>query len=226
MNEQGLELFQISREEALSYRITHEYATPESPVHLLPEMWQRAIQGERVDMEWPSKRPADGTLLSLEVTLQSVVLGGQAQIMACIRDVSDRKQIEAEQSRLLTILEATPDLVSIADAAGNSLYLNRAGQEMLEISAEMSTNFHISQALPLRQQEIFRDVTMPQMMKQGSWKGESALVAYDGRQFPVSQVVIAHKDASGELAYISTIMRDISIEKAAAEKLRDREQFL
>ena len=226
VNEQVLKLYQISKEEALSYRITHEYATPESPVHLLPEMWQRAIQGERVDMEWPSKRPTDGTLLSLEVTLQRVILSGQAQIMACIRDVSDRKQIEAEQSRLLTILEATPDLVGIADAAGNNLYLNRAGQEMLGISPEMSANFHISQALPPREQEIFKDITMPQIMKRGSWKGESALITCDGKQFPVSQVVIAHKDASGGLAYISTIMRDISVEKAAEAKLRDREQFL
>ncbi len=226
VNEQVLKLFRISRAAALSYRITHEYATPESPVHLLPEMWQRAMQGERVDMEWPAKCPSDGTLLSLEVTLQKVVLSGQAQLMACVRDVSDRKQIEAEQSRLLAILEATPDLVGIADAQGNNLYLNRAGQKMLGISAETSTGFHVSQTMSPSQQELFQSVVMPHLMEHDIWKGELSLFDKTGKEFPVSQVVIAHKDASGAFEYMSTIMRDISVEKAAEEKLRDREQFL
>lgn len=186
VNEQVLKLFRVSREEALSYRITHEYATPESPVHLLPDLWRRVMQGERVDIEWPAKCPSDGTLLSLDVTLQKVILSGQAQIMACVCDVSDRKRIEAEQNRLLAILEATPDMVGIADAEGNSLYVNSAGQKLLGLSAETSTGFHISQTLPPHEQVMFRDIALPQLMEQGSWKGESAIITRDGKKLPVA----------------------------------------
>lgn len=226
VNEQVLELFQISKEEALSYRITHEYAVPESPIHLLPELWNRALQGERVEVEWPAKRPSDGSLLSLEVTIKKVVLSGQARIMACVCDVSDRKRIEVEQNRLLAILEATPDLVGIADAQGNSLYLNPAGQKLLGVPSEMSDKFHVSQSMPPRQQAVFQSSILPQMIERGSWKGESVFISGEGVEIPVSQVMIAHEDASGALKCMSTIVRDMSVEKAAEAKLRDREQFL
>lgn len=94
VNEQALDMFRMTREEALRYRIAREYATPESPIHLLPALWERAIQGERVEIDWPSKRPSDGSRLNLEVTLQKVVLDGQARIMACVRDMSVQKAAE------------------------------------------------------------------------------------------------------------------------------------
>ena len=47
------------------------------------------------------------------------------------RAVSDRTLAEEAEARLATILEATPDLVSIADLEGRLLYMNRAGRAMV-----------------------------------------------------------------------------------------------
>src|ERR671914_3005849 len=41
--------------------------------------------------------------------------------------------------------------------------------------------------------------------RQGAWRGETAFLARDGREFPVSYVIVAHLDAQGELSHYSTI---------------------
>lgn len=44
----------------------------------------------------------------------------------------------------------------------------------------------------------------------------------EGRELPVSQVVLAHRDESGEVAYFSTVMRDLSQQKGVEGQLRER----
>ncbi|MEM8504299.1 MAG: PAS domain-containing protein [Cyanobacteria bacterium P01_D01_bin.1] len=226
VNKSLLDLYQVNYEEALSYRISHEYAAPNTPVHLLPELWSRALAGEKLEFEWPAKRPHDGGLLHLEVSLQRIFLSGQAQLIACLRDISDRKQAEEQKTRLLGILEATPDLVGIADAEGNCFYLNQAGRKMMELPEEVPINLPVGEAMPEDQKEMFENIVLPYAIQHGSWSGDLRLKTASAKEIPVSQVVIAHKELSGALRYISTIARDISQIKAVEEKLRDREQFL
>ena len=226
VNEQVLKMHQITRGEALRFSIEKEYARADSPTHLLPELWQRVTRGERVELEWPSQRQQDGSRLDLEVVLQRVVLSKQPRIMACVRDITERKKIEAEQNRLLNIIEGTPDLVGIADARGNSLYLNQAGQQILGMSKESSRNFHISDTMLAKHRATFANHVLPQAIREGSWSGEWQLLTRTGEELPVSMVLMAHKGEQGALKYLSVIMRDISPIKAVEARLRDREQFL
>ncbi len=223
VNETVLKIHQISREEALRYSIDREYAVAESPVHLIPELWEQALAGKPVNVNWPAKRLSDGARLDLEVSLRKITLSGQVRVMACIHNISKHQKIQKDQDRLLAILEATPDLVGIADAQGNSLYLNTAGQKLIGRSGG---DFHVTEVFPPQERAIFQETVIPQIIEKGSWKGESVFLNCEGQAFPVSQVMIAHKDDSGALKYMSTIARDISDEKAAEAQLRDREQFL
>ncbi|NER35878.1 MAG: PAS domain S-box protein [Oscillatoria sp. SIO1A7] len=137
-----------------------------------------------------------------------------------IIDVSDRKRVEKKQQRLLAILEATPDIVGIADARGNNLYLNRAGQNLLGISPEETDSFHIGELTEPASQQRVETEGVPTAIQQGMWQGETILRSRSGREFPVSQVIIAHKSEGGELEFLSTIMRDISDRKHQEEALR------
>ncbi len=226
VNKAFLELHQVTREEALRSSITKEYALPGAPVHLLAEFWKRALQGEQVEFEWPVKRLCDNSRLDSEVTLKKVTLGGKDRILAYILNVTARKQAEEEQSRLLEILDGTPDFVGIADAEGNALYVNRAGRRIIELPEEGPVNFCVGDTMPDCQTEMFNNTIVPHAIEKGSWSGELTLVTMSGKELPVSQVVIAHKNADGTLKCLSTVARDISELKAVEERLRDREQYL
>ncbi|MDJ1183518.1 PAS domain S-box protein [Roseofilum casamattae] len=141
-----------------------------------------------------------------------------------IIDISDRKRIEKEQQRLLAILEATPDIIGIGDDRGNGLYLNRAGQELLEIPAEKSDGFHVSACHPPDINQILETEAIPTAIQTGIWQGESRLCSRSGREFPVSQVILAHYDDAGNVEYMSTIMRDISDRKQIEAALSASEE--
>ena len=61
---------------------------------------------------------------------------------------------------------------------------------------------------------LFRDA-IPAALEKGSWHGETAMLDREGREFPVSQLLLVHRDDDGQPAFLSTIIRDISRQKQA-----------
>ena len=133
-------------------------------------------------------------------------------------EIAERGRIEKDQARLVAILEATPDLVGTGSVDGYALYCNQAGRLMLglEPAEDISTKRYLDFfAGPTA--KLLVEVGIPHAVEHGSWSGETALRALDGREIPVSQVVLAHKGESGAVEYLSTIARDLS-EKIARDR--------
>ncbi|NJK69188.1 MAG: PAS domain S-box protein [Microcoleus sp. SU_5_3] len=147
-------------------------------------------------------------------------------ILGTYADITNRKQLEQEKLRLITILESTSDLVGIADENGNNLYLNQAGQNLLQIPAEETNRFHIYEITAPRCLEILQTEALPAAIREGIWSGESVLLSRNGREIPISQVIVAHKDERGQVEYFSTIMRDISDRKRAETLIHQKSQEL
>jgi PAS domain S-box-containing protein len=145
--------------------------------------------------------------------------GAPLSIFGVVWDVTERKVIEAEHDRLVSIIEESPDIIKSATPDGRVLYLNAAGRRKLGIGAtEVIRHLHMKD---IRTPEAWRktlEVQLPMAARYGSWSGESVLLARDGREVPVSQVIVAHKDAHGDVAYYSTMCRDITQQQRAAER--------
>ncbi|UNU24804.1 PAS domain S-box protein [Microcoleus vaginatus] len=134
-------------------------------------------------------------------------------------EISDRKRAEQKQARLTAILEATSDLVGVADASGHNVYLNKAGQEMLGMSPEEARSpFTIDSVLAPSAKAKFHNEITPTALREGRWAGEILFLSHDGEEIPVSQVLIVHKTEAGEVEFISNIARDISDRKKAEEE--------
>ncbi|MFS8118455.1 MAG: PAS domain S-box protein, partial [Microcoleus sp.] len=142
-------------------------------------------------------------------------------------EISDRKRAEKEQARLTAILEATSDLVAVADVTGHSVYLNKAGQKMLGMSPEEARSpFSIDSVFAPSATAKFHDEAFTTALREGSWAGETLFLSRDGQEIPVSQVLIVHKTEAGEVEFISTVARDIRDRKQAEEALREQEAAL
>jgi PAS domain S-box-containing protein len=155
----------------------------------------------------------------LTATLVRDTDGRPLSVIALIEDITERREAEEERRRLTAILEATPDFVGIADAMGRTLYVNRAGRRMIgigqddDISALTIADYHPSWAA-----ELILSVGIPTAVREGNWSGETALLGRDGREIPVLQVIVSHRESEdGDVAYLSTVMRDISDRKEAEE---------
>ncbi|MCC3594034.1 PAS domain S-box protein [Microcoleus sp. PH2017_28_MFU_U_A] len=170
--------------------------------------------------------PVQGKLRTF-LSTKNAYRDGQGKISGIVsiaRDITDRKQAEVANKSLAAILEATPDFVGICDLDGHAVYMNKAGRKMVgideneDISKKQVGEFAAASARSTFQQAIATAISG------GVWSGETAFVSASGVEIPVSQVIISHSAPDGQLAYISTIARDISDRFQAETALRLSEQ--
>ncbi|MDM8526796.1 PAS domain S-box protein [Anaerolineales bacterium HSG24] len=100
VNDKMLEMYQISREEVPNYSIPEDYSSSENPLDKLPETWEKVLAGQPHFFEWIARRPHDGSLFDVEVHLKRTRLIGQEVVLATVRDIMNRKQMEKEQQAL------------------------------------------------------------------------------------------------------------------------------
>lgn len=156
---------------------------------------------------------ADSTLIALGSVARTVALG------------IERKRLEEARSRFEDLLESATDFVTIGQPSGPALYINRAAREAFG----MGPTEHVPSLLAFRPagfRDFFEHTMLPSASREGVWKGESEYVSRAGRVIPVSQVSVAHKNAAGQIAYISTISRDISDERRVAREREELEEQL
>lgn len=135
-------------------------------------------------------------------------LGAVADTLA---GLIEREQAESTQQRLVTLLEATPDLVAITDPEGRCLYCNDSAQEHMGVDASCSgCGKNIFNHYPDEVAKEIRTAAYPMAMEAGLWEGQLALDTQNGGRLPVSLLIMSHRDSQGNIAYLSTMARDIS----------------
>ena len=164
---------------------------------------------------------------SQDSALQTAQHELQEQVTALQHEIGERKRAEREQVRLTAILEATPDIVMSANRNGIPFYLNRAGHEILGVAQDRDISG--MKTLYLRSEwanGILAKERLPEAIRNGSWAGETTIFTRDGKEIPVSQVLIAHKSPEGAVEYFSTVLRDMTAHREAEEALRLSQQKL
>lgn len=150
-----------------------------------------------------------------------------ADMTAMAMEAAERRELETLHQRLASILEATPDFVGTTGADGKPTYINPAGRKLVGLTQEDSLeNWDVGHLYPHWARQLRDRVAIPTALREGVWSGESEFQDRHGNPFPVSQVLIAHKDELGRLKYLSTVARDLRPWKEAQATLRERERFL
>jgi PAS domain S-box-containing protein len=144
-----------------------------------------------------------------------------------LNDVTERVQAEEDRNRLIEILEATPDLVAIADADRQVKYLNRAFRKALGLpEGSDPAQVEINLVHPRWATDLVLKEGFPMAAREGFWKGETAILAPDGWEMPVSQLILAHRDAAGRVQFFSSIARNISDLKEAQARIQRQSAIL
>ncbi|MBL0148507.1 MAG: PAS domain S-box protein [Ideonella sp.] len=140
--------------------------------------------------------------------------------------IAQRRQVESERDRMVAVLESTTDFVGIGDATGQVQYLNHAARELRGVGDRPVAELQIPSFHPEWAAAKVVGEGIPTALRDGAWSGETAWLGADGREIPVSQVIMAHKNAAGDTAFISTIARDVTLARQAQDALRVSEQRL
>lgn len=150
------------------------------------------------------------------------LLAQQAQLNASLRvEIAERQQAEKVRDRLIAILEASTDVTAIMGTQGELLWLNTAAKRLIDLQpGDSLTSVQMACFHPDWAYQVIQTQGLPAAAQDTIWVGETALRRHDSSEFPVSQMIIAHKTATGQVEYFSTIMRDISAIKVAEAEVR------
>lgn len=156
--------------------------------------------------------------------VQLAIAVQQAELLANLKsELEKRTHLEAELERLVRVLENSQDYVGLADAQGKVIWTNPQLREVLHLDEQISWSLpSIAKYYPQWALELIKNQGIPHAVCHGSWLGETALKTKDGREIPVSQLIIAHKSPDGTIEYLSTVMRDLSEQKQSEHLLQAR----
>ena len=169
----------------------------------------------------------DGTPVYVEGT--TVALRGErgevTGYVGITRDVTERKRFEAEQQRLVDIVQKSSDFIGIADRDWRPLFVNEAGQKLVGLHGiEEIRRTLVPDYLMPEDRAFLRDELITTVMEEGRWTGEFTLRHFEtGEPIPVIWDVFRIDDSqTGEPINIATVTRDITKRKRAEEEIGTR----
>ena len=152
--------------------------------------------------------------------------GDDELLLLIVSDVSMRKRAEDARERLVAILDATPDFVAIGDLEGRLLYLNSSGRRMMGLEPDHDlSGLRVADGHPDWARRQVLEIGIPAAVRDGAWQGMSSFLDREGREMPFSQVILAHKGPDGQVAFLSTIMRDLGKQKSLEAQLQQSQRL-
>jgi PAS domain S-box-containing protein len=140
VNRKMCDMFGYSREEALGLNVADICGrrTPCTP-ETLRRVLAKAVAGESQPLEWQAQAK-DGRRFWTEVKLKYALLDGQERVLAVIRDISKRKQVEEalrqSEARYRAIVEDQTEMVARCKPDFTLTFLNEAGLRTLRQKPE------------------------------------------------------------------------------------------
>ncbi|MGZ5523624.1 MAG: CHASE domain-containing protein [Methylomonas sp.] len=149
--------------------------------------------------------------------------GRPLRVIGTHTDITARKNTESERNRLLAIIMEASDFIASSDMEAHLTFLNPAGARMVGLpeNADLAP-LVIKDMHPAWATKRVLEEGIPAVLRQGYWQAETALWnRVDGREIPVSQLLLLHRDESGKPHQLSTIMRDITGFKQTEHALQE-----
>jgi len=126
-------------------------------------------------------------------------------------DITQRAAAERGLRVLTAIQENTSDFVVQTDREGQVTYMNPAARRLLGFAPDEDVASHVFTEFNTPETNaLYGTAILPALKAYSVWVGETTVYDARKRVFPVSHMVIAHRDVEGRIQHFSAIMRDIS----------------
>jgi PAS domain S-box-containing protein len=164
-------------------------------------------------------RRKDGSVIDVDISINGAVIAGQKLIFCVCRDVTERKQMEkklqASEKTKSAVLNATPDLIAVANEEGTLFDINKAMAERFRKHPEELTGSNgwdlIPPELAESRKRCFNEVF--QTGKPCRFEDENGGIYFDNIVYPVME-------EQGKVTRVAIQARDITERKKAEDKMQ------
>lgn len=172
----------------------------------------------------------DGSHFPMETSISTWVSAGKNYFTAIIRDITQRKMMEEEQNKLVSIVESSDDAIIGKDLEGNITSWNKGAENLYGYTKEEMLGKKMDHLIPPEQKREFPNL-MDRIVKGERIKHyESKRIRKDGKIIDISLSISPILNAEGEIIGSSSIARDITekkkMEEALKQSLKDKDMLI
>jgi rsbT co-antagonist protein RsbR len=168
------------------------------------------LGGLTFETRWSPARAADGSVTG---------------VTAVALDITERRRAEGEREKLASLVEHSSDTIGIASFDGKLLFLNTAGQQLLDISLDEAKETPVANCFAGDDYTYVQRHIVPNILREGRWFGEfrfknnttGALIPIDLNAF------LVRDHYTNEPIALACVGRNITERKRADEILRASE---
>ena len=170
-------------------------------------------------------RRKDGTVYDAEISTNGAVFAGHKLIFCVCRDITARKQAEAERERLLAAIEQAGESVMITDSDGIIQYINPTLEAVTGYDRKEALGRTPSFLKSGEQDEAFYRHLWKTITDGRIWEGRIVNRRKDGRLYTESGMISPVRDASGRIVNYVAVKRDITEQIRLTDQLQQAQRM-
>ncbi|AFY56772.1 PAS domain S-box [Rivularia sp. PCC 7116] len=232
VNEQMLQMYGVNRDQVTQMSIVADLSSSDNPKEQFTQIIEKVMSGDSQLFEWKAKRPHDNSTFDVEVFLRRVTLNSQDIILANVRDISERKKVEAEiqakQHFIQRITDSSPNTIYIYDLEKQqNIYTNHEIATILGYSRqqiqEMANNLFVNIIHPEDLPKVFSQNQKISTAKDGEiYETEYRVKQADGKyRWLYSRDTVFNRNEDGLVTQILGVATDITERKLAEIELQN-----
>lgn len=161
----------------------------------------------------------DGSEFPVEISLNPI-RSGDGQVLAAVRDVTERKKAELELKKLSNAVEQNPSAIFITDNKGEIEYVNDKFVELTGFTPEEVVGENPRVLKSGKMDQNFYKNLWETILSGKVWNSEVPNKSKDGREFWVNESISPITDEQGDVTHFVAILEDVTERRAEEQKFR------
>jgi len=167
----------------------------------------------------------NGTSFPVEVSVRYSRQGEERFMVAIVRDITERKQAEAVNFRLATVINQTDESVIITDRQSSIEYANPAFERITGYCLDEMVGKNPRFLQSGTQSPFFYKAMWDKLSKGKVWKGRLLNKKKDGTLFHEDTSISPVMNDEGEIIHFVAVKRDVTQEIEAAKRLQQAQKM-
>jgi len=222
-NRAACKMYGYSSEELLAMKNTDLSAEAEQTRKITKETRPVADHVITIPLRW--HRNKDGKRFPVEITGRFFVREGRPVHIAAIRDITERKQAEAERERLMAAIEQAGEVIIITDPEGIIQYVNPAFETVTGYTREDALGQTPRILKSGKQDEAFYQKMWSTLTGGDVFKGRMINKRKNGKLYTEDATISPVYDAAGKIVNYVAVKRDITEHLRLEAQLRQAQKM-